>query len=281
MKIIFISVLLATMLFFSVPIVYAQTTTVIILAEEDSTVDEDYPDSTQISTTNPDYPWKELGEWIFLISGMTNTKDFDSDALVRTNAYIKFDVSEIPKTDTFQIVDIDAKLRLLVQEIDGSKRTLITVQSCKDDFWNQKTITWDNRPCKDPETLRGEDSILIEKSELPATFSWDVSRSIYDARNKNLDYVTLVISTMPLKQVENLSHTADFTSALGTSQAWIWSIELEEFGANAAPTLYVTYSVSNSNLMNVIDFALVALIPAIAIVIPAAIWLVQRKKNPA
>ena len=40
---------------------------------------------------------------------MTNTYDYDSDALVRSNAYLKFDVSEIPQTDAFQIVDIDAE----------------------------------------------------------------------------------------------------------------------------------------------------------------------------
>ncbi len=120
---------------------------------------------------------------------------------------------------------------------------------------------------------------MIKESELPNTFSWDVSRSVSNARNENQNYVTLVVSTVPLKHVENLPYTSEFVTKLGTSLAWIWSGDLKNYGANAAPTLIVIYEESNSNLWNSIEFALIALLPAIAVVIPGAFWIMQQKNK--
>jgi len=274
---------------FSIPLAYAQTTKEIIPAEEDSTVAQDNPNSNLLRTTQPNYPWKHYGEWIFLGSGTTNVAKFDIDEIVKNKAYIKFNVKDIPKTDPFQVVDIDAKLRLLIQEIDGSTRTLITVKSCTDNSWKQNEIVWSERPCaipdergvegnEDSKEMRGEDSVIVEKDDLPGIFSWDVSRIVSYARNNDVNYVTLVVSAIPLKHAADIDNP-NFESELGTTLAWIWSSELKHYGANSTPTLFVNYHVSASSLWSAIEFSLVVVLPALAIVVPVIIWLVKRKKN--
>ena len=209
-------------LLFFIPTAYSQTTKLVILSSEDSSVDQDSPDTPKLPTTNPKYEDTTFGDWIFLSSGTVNPKDWYSNNTVTNNAYIKFDISNVPQTDAFNIVNIGAELQLLVQEIDAdSDRTLITIHSCQNNSWREDNIIWDNRPCQKPGELVAEDTILIKESELPNTFSWDVSRSVSDARSENHNYVTLVVSTVPLKHVENLPYNLEFTSALGTSLAWI------------------------------------------------------------
>lgn len=280
--------LILILVVFSIPLVYAQTNKEIIPAKEDSTVAQDNPNSNSLRTTQPNYPWNHYGEWIFLGSGTTNIGKFDSNEIVKNNAYIKFNVKDIPKTDPFQVVDIDAKLHLLIQEIDGSKRTLITVKSCTDNSWNQNEIVWSERPCSIPDVdgvegnedskeMRGEDSIIVEKEDLPGTFSWDVSRIVSYARNNDVNHVTLVVSAIPLKHAADVDNP-NFESELGTTLVWIWSSELKHYGVNSAPTLFVNYDVSNSSLSRAIEFSLVVILPTMVIVVPVIIWLIKRKK---
>ncbi len=132
MKIIFISILLTVLLLFSIPTAYSQTTKLVILSSEDSSVDQDSPDTPKLPTTNTKYENTTYGDWIFLSSGTTNTAKWDGDYTVINKSYIKFDISNVPENNVFNIVNIDAELRLLVQEIDAdSDRTLITIHSVK------------------------------------------------------------------------------------------------------------------------------------------------------
>ena len=278
---------------FSIPLAYAQTSKEIIPAKEDATVAQDNPDSNMVRTTQFG---KHYGEWNFLPTGTTNAliKWEDKTAITETvqnKAYIKFNVANIPKTDTFNVVDIDAELRLLIQKIAGSDRTLVTVKSCTDNSWKEDKIVWSERPCStvdkdgvkgnlDTEEMRGEDSVIVEKDDLPGTFSWDVSRIVSHARNNNVDEVTLVVSAIPLKHAADVDNP-NFESELGTVLVWIWSSELYHYGANAAPTLFVNYHESSSSLSTAIDFSLVTILPTIAIIVPVIIWIGKKKKTNA
>lgn len=160
----------------------------------------------------------------------------------RLISYLRFDLSEIPKSTLFYNILIDSgQLQLLAHSFGlatPDKRFLVSVSNCTDSKWSEAEMTWNLRVCS--EQLKGQDSVIIKGSDLPAIYTWDVTQELARARADGQTKVTLVIEAHRL-----LDCPRDPLEGKGCPEAkWLGFVrfssrELAIFGVSAVPTLVV------------------------------------------
>ena len=249
---------------FFIPNIYADTSKTILKPTHDAVVDAD-----DVEENYQDFE--------YLAAGFTNSDTLDSSEVKNVISFLKFNVEEMPDSDFMQDVSIDsAELELFIQTIQrgDADRLLVTVSYCiPNEPWSESKITWNEKPCE-IDDFKGEDTVLVEREKLPAEFSWDVTRSVTDSKDKKFPNVTYAISAIPLK-----SHLIkdNLEEEINAGVVWIWSSERSKLGLTAIPTLSVTHTTTDSTLLtNLISFLTIGL-PTIVTITPAAIWFYRRK----
>ena len=122
----------------------------------------------------------------------------------RLVSYLKFDLSEIHDSTLFHYISIDSgKLSLLAQSFglaDSDERFFVTINSCPDTTWDETKMNWDSRVCTN--TMEGEDSIVIHGKDLPRIYTWDITRSIKNARQTDDSKITFIVDSFLLHRGE-------------------------------------------------------------------------------
>jgi len=275
----------------AIPAVDAQTSKLIITTHEDTSIDEENPDTNKIKAyeDREGMPFETLDEWVFLTSGWTPVcKNCDKEGsqdeeikVMQTLAYIKFKLSEIQTTDAFNEVRTEAFVELMVQEIAGKgESALVTLIPCYDNSWDN-SLTWDDGICNQSKN-QGEDSILIHEKDLPNRFTWDVSKSIINATISGIPEITFIVSSIPMQDADTLEIEEQLQNQVfDSATVKIWSKELNRFGNATSPTLIVHQNVQSSSLRTGIDYFLVTALPTLAIIVPVGIWLYSKAKKKA
>ena len=236
-------ILLCSLLMFFVfplPSSYGETFNTSAELLDDAMIDEDVPDDS-------------YGDTELLGLGWSNSAD---DEVKKAVIYLKFDISDLPQNNLFSDVNLDsAELELFLQTIwtgDDHDWFLVSLDSCMDHQWSESTITWNNRTCDDPASTITQDSLLINKSDVPGFFSWNVINSVKSAQDNDLSNITLILSSFPL----DIDHVTDLDEdeyrELEASVIWTWPSEKNNVGINAKPSLNIIYTVTNSFLSNLI-----------------------------
>jgi hypothetical protein len=237
-----------------IPICYAQTSNVRITPEYDVYVSENQPDSH--------------------FEGPRNYAGYVNGSIV---SYIKFNLSSIPRPDLMKDIVIDsAELRLLFPATNTNNYDhFVSVSLCNNNTWKPDNISWNNRVCSNTTSLKGMDSIVVERYTHPFVYRWDVLRGIVDAIANDTSDITLVVTSFPLVEgdvsYELLPEQSDIAS-----NVTFWSMEKSRFGFSAAPVLMISYTIKESVFATSLYFILSTVLPTLAIILPFIIWLYRK-----
>ncbi len=197
-------------------------------------------------------------------------------------SYLKFDLSDIPDSTFFHYISIDsAKLSLLAQSFglaDSDERFFVTVNSCSDTTWNETKMNWNSRVCTD--SMKGEDSIVIHGKDLPRIYSWDITRSIENARDTDDSKITFIVDSFLLHQGEGAREIVRgerYGPEDNIGFVRFWSRERVKFGINAVPTLTIKHSSHPTAFLKFLN-STIAILSAIGVA--AGLYeFFRRKKN--
>lgn len=196
-------------------------------------------------------------------------------------SYLKFDITPIPKSNLMHDIVIDsAKLRLLIQSVNGStSTTFVTVSNCNNSAWVPSNITWEKRVCNSPSSLKGVDSVVVHDTFLPDVYSWDILEAIVRATEAGLPKITFTVTSFPLTLTPS-TYTSPGSSP-GGSRGFItfWSSEKAGFGFSAAPVLMISYTIKDSIFATSLYFMLSTVLPTLAIIVPAMLWVYRKTKG--
>jgi hypothetical protein len=224
------------------------TTRAILLAESDVDVFEGAPDRT--ATTD------------ILRAGIG--RGLREGRLI---SYVEFDLSPLPSSNLLEGVSIESgQLRLFAQSYGlarSEERFFVTVSACSDSNWPESSMTWNSRPCIN--VHKGEDSLVVKGTELPAAYAWDVTRSVAETHAAGKKRITFVIEAFPLKdspreivpgRAQGPEESVGFVR--------FWSRERLDFGVNAIPILLVNHSSSSTSLVNFVS-SILAILSALGV----------------
>ncbi len=238
----------------------------VVTAEADVFVSEANPDKSQMSETQH-----------LLSAGIG--RGLKEGRLI---SYLKFDLSEIPDSTFFHYISIDSgKLSLLAQSFglaDSDERFFVTVNSCPDTTWDETKMNWNSRVCTD--TMEGEDSIVIHGKDLPRIYTWDITRSIKNARETDDSKVTFIVDSFLLHRGEGAREIVRgerFGPKDGVGFVRFWSRERVKFGINAVPTLTIKHSSNPTAFLKFLN-STIAILSAIGVA--AGLYeFFRRKRN--
>lgn len=248
---------------------FAETSKITIVASEGSVIDEDLSD-------------ENFGGFSLITSGWTNS--LKEERVFQAQSYLKFDLGdkqkEIPKSNYLETVVIDSvEFKVLIQTAwESADRYIVTVNHCPDNSWSENTIVWNNRACQNESELHGLDSALVDPKELPALYSWDVTKSVREAIEDNRD-ITFVITTRAITNSNELEGELQDSALFPPGLVWMWSDDRQQFGLSTAPRITITYSVLPSQLSEDLEFLVVFIIPILAIIVPFMVWIYRKTKN--
>ncbi len=269
-KLVLVELIIICVILGNIPFSYGESTKIVFTPSDDASVDEDAPDEV-------------FGYYEYLAGGFSNSNDQLKGKFKKTLSYLKFDISNIPDSDLFNTININSvELRLLIQtDWANSEHFIVTSYSCLDNTWSEDTITWNNRNCKNINTeLHGEDSKIVNTEEFPNSYVWDVTSGIIQARENNLDEITLVISALPMEDIEILQFTDSIEKKISSANLiWFWSGEKEEYGISTSPTLTIFYTKSISTFYDTLLVTLTVILPSLSVIFPVVIWLYKKTKN--
>ncbi len=185
----------------------------------------------------------------------------------RLISYLRFDLSDIPDSTLVSQVSIDsAQLRLLAPSFglaSQEERFFVTVSSCSEIAWLESDVTWNSRPCKD--TREGEDSTIVDGENLPEVHTWDVSRSVAQAKAGGASKITFVVEAFLLRySSREIVPGALFGPEERVGFVRFWPREREEFGVNAVPTLAISHSSAPTALLDFLSI-LIAFLSALGV----------------
>lgn len=197
-------------------------------------------------------------------------------------SYLKFDLSEIPDSTLFHYISIDStKLSLLAQSFglaDSDEMFFVTINSCSDTSWDETKMNWNSRVCTD--SMEGEDSRVIHGRDLPRIYSWDITRSIENARDTDDSKITFIVDSFLLHRGEGAREIVRgerFGPEDSVGFVRFWSRERVKFGINAVPTLTIKYSSHPTAFLKFLN-STGAILSAIGVV--AGLYeFFRRKKN--
>ena len=197
-------------------------------------------------------------------------------------SYLKFDLSEIPDSTLFHYISINsAKISLLAQSFglaDSDERFFVTVNSCSDTSWDETEMNWNTRVCTD--SMEGEDSIVIHGKDLPRIYTWDITRSIENARDTDDSKITFIVDSFLLHRGEGareIIRGERFGPKNDVGFVRFWSRERVKFGINAVPTLTIKHSSHQTTLLKFLN-SIIAILSAIGVA--AGLYeFFRRKKN--
>jgi hypothetical protein len=250
-----IACLCICLLFVNLSLVYAETFSTKLTAIDDSILDEDDQTLNQ-------------GDSSLLTAGWSNSFYNKQRSVSEAISYIKFDIHDIPKSTLADTVTIDsADLKLLTSaNLGEANKFLVTIHYCPNNSWSENSIVWSSRTCKNQSDLKGSDSVIVRSDDLPTLYSWDVTREFVKARDAGQSQITFVVTAFPLSEKYILAD--EFILPERGELVWFWSKERSSFGLSAAPALIVTHTSFPSVINNSIQFLLIAILPALAIMVP-------------
>jgi hypothetical protein len=185
-------------------------------------------------------------------------------------------LGQIPRPNLTQDVILEsAQMRLLVQS--ASSNSLLTANYCPTNNWTAVGITWEKRPCNQKNSLIGVDSIIINNSSLPNVSALDVLGGIKNAIHDGSSKITFAITSFPLSTRPQYYPSPEFVSTAG--YVTFWSTEKAGYGFSAAPTLVISYTVKDSLFSTSLAYMLSTVLPTLAIIIPALLWIYRRTKK--
>jgi len=253
--------------------VYGETVKSVIIASDDTTADSDFTEQA----------WGDKAE---IRMGWGTSIRNDTKPSAEAIAYLKFNLDDekngVPSSDLMNTVTIQsAELKMLIQWITESDadRFIITANYCSNSDWKEKDANWDNRVCGDQDEipLTGADSVIITREELPAVISWDVTRSVVDAREANSSYITFAMTSLPLFELRNYFNPEQIVEKEYLVQAW--SKERGQFGISTSPTLSVEHSTDPSLFQESLYFIAFIIIPIVSTVLTLGIWVYKKSSS--
>lgn len=198
----------------------------------------------------------------------------------------------LPQSDIWEETSVDsAKLKLLVVFTDGfTDRYFLIASVCVDDFKDQLTDRWlrgistaqsfatkGGFQTEDCKVLSPQDSVIINKNEIPKIFELEVTnltRELIELKSPGLIYV---ITATPIN-----NETQDY-SRLPQPKDGIVGIAsksfLETYGSNTVATLSVSYSVSPTQFSENWNTFLVVMPGFLGVIVPLAIYILKQNKE--
>lgn len=195
-------------------------------------------------------------------------------------SYLKFDISQIPRSDLMHDIIIDsAQMRLLVQSANGSAKLLVTASYCPTNNWTAGEVTWEKRLCNQNNILRGVDSVVVDYSTLPDVYTLDVLGGLASAIRADSSKITFGVTAFPLSPIPSVYPTpGSITQETASGYVTFWSAEKAGYGFSAAPALMISYTVKDSSFSTSLTYILSTVLPTLAIIVPAVLWIYRRTK---
>lgn len=180
--------------------------------------------------------------------------------------YLKFDLSPIPKSSNLVDVNVDsAELKMLASSATGNQtKFFITVNSCDKNNWF-KNITYDTRVC--PNTLKGQDSIVVNASSLPQITRWDVSNTVINATKQNKGNITFAITAVTVSKDRDISEIIAKTQQTNDAVVVFWSSEESAKSVTAMPTLVVSMVTTPKPIVNYLSTGIAVVLPIVGILL--------------
>ena len=196
-------------------------------------------------------------------------------------SYLKFDITSIPRSNLMHDIVIDsAKLRLLTQSVNGStSTTFVTVSYCNNSAWIPSNISREKRVCSNPSSLKGVDSVVVHDNFLPDVYSWDILEGVIRATEAGLPKITFTVTSFPLTPKPLPYPSPGSSSIEPIGFITFWSSEKAGFGFSAAPLLMISYTIKDSIFATSLYFMLSAVLPTLAIIVPAMLWVYRKTKG--
>lgn len=185
---------------------------------------------------------------------------------IKVRAFLKFDISDIPGSGWFDDVVIDgAKLRLFGPSTSEPGRYLVTVGGCRDSDWEEATLKWQDPVCDQQSSPLIEDTVLVDSTDLPRTYEWDVRRAVRELRESGLRRVTFVVTARRLRDAEQdqPEATEGFGGLVGLVH--FWSREQSNFGNGVMPTLIIDSVSAPTDLRDFVTSTLPAIAAVVAV----------------
>lgn len=176
-------------------------------------------------------------------------------------SYVRFGLGALPTSTIFAAVAVsDARLSLMATSLGLSKpqrRFLVTVRSCDEIDWGERSITWKNQPCATG--AESQTSIIIDGTDLPRAYEWDVARGVTRALVRGAPAVTFTVSAVPLLDCdrdpfEGIGCPIEEGERFGFVQ--FVSRERETYGIGAIPHFVVHHATEPTRLMRMIELTL-------------------------
>lgn len=201
--------------------------------------------------------------------------------------FIVLNSSKVPKTTWWQIVTINSiEMNAFVDFLnDTEKKSYVAANYCVDNSWysplvkaNEKrdiagVFKWENSTnynnCR--KSLIPLYSIVISRSDLPKYYSWDLSNATDDLLNST--EITIALQSGPLPE------NSSFTPSSNTLNLYSYGAASQEngYGVSTAPSFEITYTIEPSEYQIFLTFMLTNLLPAIGVIVPAAIWFYRKE----